>query len=401
MWVTKPIGCFYRLLRVLRLSYPHSPESCAHVLRWPGCKYCDLFQNVSACAFNDKGLFCVTAVLQKKKNGRSVMIKPAKNGGWLLDGRPFGAAGARVRKRFGSKKDAESYLRRLLSCSVEAADVGGGERDSRRLSDLVDQWHDYHGRLLMDAKYRRMKMHAIVQRLGNPFAVMFTAADFARYRKMRLRSVGVETVNHETRYFRAMFNELANLGLWANDNPMCGIRVFPVAERELAFLDKEQIAKLLKACELSNSVHLLAVVKLALATGARWNEANSLGHAALHDDLVRFVRTKNGRIRSVPVDPALVEYIRSVALPVEAGRLFLDCRSAFRRVVQAAGLVLPRGQLTHVLRHTFASHFIMNGGSVVTLQKVLGHTDLKITMRYSHLAPDYLAQVRVLGPVLG
>jgi integrase len=122
--------------------------------------------------------------------------------------------------------------------------------------------------------------------------------------------------------------------------------------------------------------------------------------SCLFSDRVQFVRTKNGRVRSVPIAPELADYLRSVALPAPSDRLFLDCRSAFRRAVESAGLVLPRGQLTHVLRHTFASHFIMNGGSIVTLQKVLGHTDLKTTMRYAHLAPDYLAQVRELGPKL-
>ncbi|MFU8428190.1 tyrosine-type recombinase/integrase, partial [Pseudomonas aeruginosa] len=37
------------------------------------------------------------------------------------------------------------------------------------------------------------------------------------------------------------------------------------------------------------------------------------------------------------------------------------------------------------LRHTFASHFIMNGGHIVTLQHILGHASLSMTMRYAHL----------------
>ena len=44
----------------------------------------------------------------------------------------------------------------------------------------------------------------------------------------------------------------------------------------------------------------------------------------------------------------------------------------------------------HVLRHTFASHFIMAGGNILTLQKILGHSDVKITLMYAHLAPDFL-----------
>ena len=46
----------------------------------------------------------------------------------------------------------------------------------------------------------------------------------------------------------------------------------------------------------------------------------------------------------------------------------------------------------HDLRHTFASQFVMGGGSVYTLQKLLGHTTVEMTMRYAHLANDYLQE---------
>jgi site-specific recombinase XerD len=64
------------------------------------------------------------------------------------------------------------------------------------------------------------------------------------------------------------------------------------------------------------------------------------------------------------------------------------------------GFDLPAGERTHVLRHTFASHFIMNGGNILTLQKVLGHSSLEMTMRYAHLASDYLQEVIEKNPVV-
>ena len=55
--------------------------------------------------------------------------------------------------------------------------------------------------------------------------------------------------------------------------------------------------------------------------------------------------------------------------------------------------------MTHVLRHSFASHFMMNGGNILTLQKILGHSTLAMTIRYAHLAPDYLDEARKLNPL--
>lgn len=51
-----------------------------------------------------------------------------------------------------------------------------------------------------------------------------------------------------------------------------------------------------------------------------------------------------------------------------------------------------KGQAAHVLRHTFASHFMMNGGDILSLQKMLGHSSLIMTMRYSHLSADHLME---------
>lgn len=83
----------------------------------------------------------------------------------------------------------------------------------------------------------------------------------------------------------------------------------------------------------------------------------------------------------------------------KAQKLFKPCYSAFRKAMQHAGIETPAGQLTHVLCHTFASHFMMNGGNILVLQRILGHTDIKVTMRYAHFAPDHLAEAALLNPL--
>lgn len=44
----------------------------------------------------------------------------------------------------------------------------------------------------------------------------------------------------------------------------------------------------------------------------------------------------------------------------------------------------------HDLRHTYASHFIMNGESIFVLKEILGHSDIKTTQRYAHLSKSFL-----------
>lgn len=80
---------------------------------------------------------------------------------------------------------------------------------------------------------------------------------------------------------------------------------------------------------------------------------------------------------------------------------FKPCYAAYRSAFKRSDLKVPAGQLAHILRHTFASHFIMKGGNLVALQKILGHSTLNVTMRYSHLSPDYLNQAVQFNPLVG
>lgn len=62
---------------------------------------------------------------------------------------------------------------------------------------------------------------------------------------------------------------------------------------------------------------------------------------------------------------------------------------------------MPHGQATHALRHTFATHFMMNGGSIITLQRILGHSTLQQTLTYAHFAPDFLQDAITYNPLKG
>jgi len=52
-----------------------------------------------------------------------------------------------------------------------------------------------------------------------------------------------------------------------------------------------------------------------------------------------------------------------------------------------------------VLRHTFATHFIANGGNILALKEILGHSDIKMTMVYAQYSPEHLEQAKYLNPL--
>ena len=72
---------------------------------------------------------------------------------------------------------------------------------------------------------------------------------------------------------------------------------------------------------------------------------------------------------------------------------------AFRRALDKSGIAVPPRQAAHVLRHTFVSHFVMNGGDILSPQKILGHSTVAVTMRYALMSPDHYHQAIEKNPL--
>lgn len=134
--------------------------------------------------------------------------------------------------------------------------------------------------------------------------------------------------------------------------------------------------------------HVKLITKISLATGARWGEVEGLTLDKLQDGKLTFTKTKSRKNRSIPVSP---ELFAEVSQHLKKYGCFSNSINAFGRALRGAKIELPKGQSAHVLRHSFASHFVMNGGDILTLQKILGHSTVSMTMRYAHLSSDHLA----------
>ncbi|MGO3890890.1 MAG: phage integrase [Paenalcaligenes sp.] len=324
--------------------------------------------------------------------------------GWLVDIQPGGRGAKRFRKSFKTKSEAMAWETWLKSQLQKNRAWEPERKDLRRLSELVDLWYSHHGSGLASGQDTLNRLKAMAAAMGDPVADFFTVNMFANYRTERLKAgITANNMNREHAYLRAMFNELTRLGYWKKQNPLANLRPFRIQEAELTYLTSEKITRLLKELCGSRNPHVELITRVCLATGARWSEVEEMRETQVHDGFIQFARTKSAKTRAVPITESLVSELRRHNDTYGVmGRVFpASCMPAFRVALDRTKIALPDGQMTHVLRHTFASHFMMNGGNILTLQRILGHSTVTMTMRYAHLSPDHLQEAKLLNPLVG
>ncbi|ENS4524480.1 tyrosine-type recombinase/integrase [Salmonella enterica] len=321
-------------------------------------------------------------------------IRKLDDGRYLLDIRPHGRKGKRVRKVF-DKKSVAIATERYIMANAEKREYIQGYRDRRTLGDLLDLWWMYHGQHRRKAEQDRQQLKRITGEMGaDLLAVELDKLKIINWRSQKLKEgLKPSSVNRYISQLSGMFTQLIKIGVWNGQHPVRGISRLYVKPSEMAFLSKQEIATLLDMLE--GDYYRVAV--LCLSTGARWNEASKLrGEQVIHNR-VTFLETKNGKKRTVPISQDVCDVIKTR----ETGPLFDVKYHLFRLMVRQVKPDLPKGQASHVLRHTFGSHFAMSGGNIIALQRIMGHATIQQTMTYAHLAPDYLADAVKLSPVAG
>ena len=147
------------------------------------------------------------------------------------------------------------------------------------------------------------------------------------------------------------------------------------------FLTKEQVQELADACD-----HPVVrdIVLVAAGTGLRKGELFALTADDKQDGFLFVRKAKGGLPRQVP----LTRSLKAVSIPFEVGEGTF--RLCFKRARAATGFEHIR---FHDLRHTYASHLAQQNVSQYVLQQVMGHSDPRLTARYSHLRPGDVGEI--------
>ncbi len=165
------------------------------------------------------------------------------------------------------------------------------------------------------------------------------------------------------------------------------------------FLSREEIARLhrvLDAQTRKGSRQQADIVRLLLLTGCRKGEITGLRWSEVHDDMLALADSKTGP-RTVPLNSQARTVLDRqphggspfvFPSPLDPSRPRSPELPFWYRVRREAGIEDVR---LHDLRHTMASHAVMNGVPVPVVSRLLGHSNVQMTLRYAHLADRDIA----------
>jgi integrase len=204
------------------------------------------------------------------------------------------------------------------------------------------------------------------------------------------------TVNTELLTLKSVF---AKAKAWGklSEHPGASVKLLQNPRQKIRFLSEEEEVRLIPAC----SPALRRIVQVGLLTGFRRQELASLRpeDVDMRNGTISVAAcySKNGESRTLPLGPRLKDVLidalpacgsASTMLVNEQERPWsLDALSAQFRATCIQARIGSLGP--HVLRHTFASRLVMAGVDLRTVQKLMGHKSIEMTLRYSHLSPHY------------
>jgi len=188
------------------------------------------------------------------------------------------------------------------------------------------------------------------------------------------------------------------------------------SSRSIAFLNSEQVERLLNSPQISNIIGLRdkAILETLFSTGLRVSELVKLNRDQVDLERKEFgVRGKGNKIRVVFLSdtaaqwiecylqarkdhfkPLYIRYSGAVDVQKSGEKMRLTARSIQRIVAKYAKRSgLPIEATPHTLRHSFATDLLISGADIRSVQEMLGHESIRTTQVYTHVTNRHLKEV--------
>jgi integrase len=271
------------------------------------------------------------------------------------------------------------------------------------ITAAADRWLEAlaAGKSRSHRSYGEFCEYQIKPLLGETAAAMLRKSHVQRWTTDLLRrGYKATTINSALGCLSSLFSWLVDQEIVAS-NPCHGVAALETKQRAYNWIKtRGELEKLLGAC----SPELRDMIAVAVGTGVRIDELLhlqwvdiDLGARLITVQRGRQGTPKSGKVRHIPILDSVLPVLRQRALQRGGATLVFTGQKGVRnvrRVQRWYKAALKRAGLDttlrfHDLRHTCASWWVIGGGDLFRLSKLLGHSDVRITQRtYAHLAPE-------------
>jgi integrase len=390
-----------------------------------------------------------TLVAQLKPTGKAFDVCDTKLRGFLIRVNPSGSMTYVCQYKRGRRfsigrvgvltpAQARDRAREILGDATKGIDPNEVKREKNKqitLRKFIEQeylpWAKVHRKSGAQAVARINR--CFLKEFGSTPLSQLTPIVIEKWRSKRLnRGTKQQTLNIDIATLKAALSKAVTWG-FISDHPLKKIELLKVDQvKKVRFLTQEEENRLRQALDEREALikqqrasanqwrkergytefphltddtfadHVKPMVLLSINTGLRQGEMFTLAWENIDLATASITITgdlaKSGKTRHVPLNSEALavlttwhnqtEQTRGLVFPSKGGHPFNNVRKAWHGLLQRAGIKEFRW---HDLRHHFASMLVMAGVDLNTVRELLGHSDIKMTLRYAHLAPEHKA----------
>jgi integrase len=349
-------------------------------------------------------------------NRTGYVFKDRANGKWYARVTITVSNGKRrnIKRTAETKGEARNLLNKLLA-ALEDKGVETIEQDKLTFRDLAEKYSEFK---VKPAEYRgdikvaglrsvrtvAIRVAVLVDYFGSMKVRGITLGEIERFKAARLATPtqsggdrSIATVNREVEVLRSMMRYARN-NEWIDSSPFENASTPIISkaheQQRVRVLSRDEESRILKACaDDTPRPHLRPLVIAAIDSGCRAGELLKMtwGDVDLRARVIRLrpLTTKSLKSREVPISNRLAIELERLRNDASDDALVFGIKNfqrGWRALCKAAGI---EERLTfHDLRHSFATRLVQAGFPLAEIARLLGHSTLQMTFRYSNATPE-------------
>jgi integrase len=310
-----------------------------------------------------------------------------------------------ITKVFNTRKLAVEFAKRIEGSRELLLAYGSSHYHKISFKELINRYfqNEYKG---SDPKGQKHKLNFWISKIGDKNIEDITKSEISIALQEFPSKYSNATVNRYKAALSVVFSYACrNYNL--ADNPVRYIPSRPENNQRTRYLFEIEREKLFASCKQSRWGKLYLLVLMAITTGARKGELMNLDWSDI--DFERqtaiIIKTKNGQPKSLPLTSNVIDELNKFKESkglVFASKTKPSSPYCINKTWKIALLTAKIEDFRfHDLRHTTASYLAQSGASLLEIAEVLGHKQIQMTKRYSHLCIDHKQKLinRVLGSI--